>query len=277
MDLSSFQHSKLLQIFFIVVFTMVLHFAGHLLIAKFIRHAVKKAKGETRLDERKREDTVITIVRTTYVGLIWTLAVISMLGVIGVNVITLLTGAGIVGVFFGLSAQNTVKDFLAGIFILVEKQYRVGDIVTLSGGTTGINGASGTVEEITLRITKLRDDSGTLTTVRNGEPTIVTNKTFSYSSVLLDVTVTYNSDITKIEKTINHIGELMAKEEKWHDIITQPITFVRIDNFTDQGVVVRAIGKVAPARQWDVAGEYRRRLLEAFNKEPKITIAHIQA
>jgi moderate conductance mechanosensitive channel len=274
MDFSGLHGSKLFQIIIIVLVTLVLQFIGHLLIAKFVRKAVKKAKGETRLDERKREDTVITIVRTTYMGLIWSLAAVSILGTLGVNVITLLTGAGIVGVFFGLSAQNTVKDFLAGIFILVEKQYRVGDIITLSGGTTGINGATGTVEEITLRITKLRDDNGTLTTVRNGEPTIVTNKTFSYSSVLLDVTVTYNSDITKVEKTINHIGELMAKEEKWQDIITQPIKFVRIDNFTDQGVVVRAIGKVAPARQWDVAGEYRRRLLEAFNKEPKITIAH---
>lgn len=274
MDFSGLHSSKLFQIILIVLVTLILQFVGHLLIAKFVRKAVKKAKGETRLDERKREDTVITIVRTSYMGLIWSLAAVSILGALGVNVITLLTGAGIVGVFFGLSAQNTVKDFLAGIFILVEKQYRVGDIITLSGGTTGVNGATGTVEEITLRITKLRDDNGTLTTVRNGEPTIVTNKTFSYSSVLLDVTVTYDSDITKVEKTINHIGELMVKEEKWQDIITQPITFVRIDNFTDQGVVVRAIGKVAPARQWDVAGEYRRRLLEAFNKEAKITIAH---
>lgn len=277
MDFSGLHSSRLFQIILILLITLVLQFVGHMLIAKFVRRAVKKAKGETRLDERKREDTVINVVRATFTGLVWTLAVISILGVIGVNVITLLTGAGIVGVFFGLSAQNTVKDFLAGIFILVEKQYRVGDIITLSGGTTGINGATGTVEEITLRITKLRDENGTLTTVRNGEPTIVTNKTFSYSSVLLDVTVTYDSDIAKIEKTINHIGEIMAKEEKWQDIITQPITFVRIDNFTDQGVVVRAAGIVAPARQWDVAGEYRRRLLEAFNKEAKITIAHTQA
>lgn len=274
MEFSSLHGNKFFQIVLVILITFILHLIGHHLIAKFVRHAVKKAKGETRLDERKREDTVITILRTSYIGLIWTLAVVSILGVLGVNVITLLTGAGIVGVFFGLSAQNTVKDFLAGFFILVEKQYRVGDIVTLSGGTTGINGATGTVEEITLRVTKLRDDNGTLTTIRNGEPIIVTNKTFSYSSVLLDVTVTYDSDITKVEKTINHIGEVMAKEEKWQDIITQPITFVRIDNFTDQGVIVRAIGKVVPARQWDVAGEYRRRLLEAFNKDTKINIAH---
>ncbi len=267
-------NTTVIHILIVLIVAIILQVLGRQAIAHAVRHAVKRAKGETKLDEKKREDTIIAIARTTFVGLIWALAIISILAILGVNVFALLTGAGIVGVFFGLSAQNTVKDFLAGIFILIEKQYRVGDVVTLSGGTTGIQGATGTVEEITLRVTKLRDDSGRLITIRNGEPVIVTNETFSYSNVLLDITVTYDSDINHVEKIINRIGETMAKDEGWQEIIHQPIKFQRVDNFTDQGVVVRAIGIVSPASQWEVAGEFRRRLLEAARKDSKVKIAH---
>jgi small conductance mechanosensitive channel len=193
---------------------------------------------------------------------------------LGVNVSALLTGAGLVGVIVGLSAQNTVKDLLAGMFILLEKQYRVGDVITLSGGSTGPVGITGKVEEITLRITKLRAFDGTHITVRNGEPTVITNQTFSYASVVLDVSVTYDSDIAVVQKTMDGIGKELMAATKWKDMIIEPITFVRIDNFTDTGVVVRAVGTVSPASQWDVAGEYRRRLLSTFKTLPNVTLAH---
>ena len=198
--------NRLVHIAVVIVVAFILQFIAHHAIGPIVRKSVKRTKGETRLDEKKREDTIITIVRTTVIALIGLLALGSVLTILGVNVTALLTGAGIIGVFVGLSAQTTVKDLLAGIFILFEKQYRVGDIVTLSGGTTGMAGATGTVEEITLRITKLRDNSGRLITVRNGEPVVIINQTTSYSSIVLDINFTYESDISATQKIIDKVG-----------------------------------------------------------------------
>lgn len=274
--LLSLMKNDLFTIGLVILIALTLNFVSRHFINQFVRRMVKRAKGETRLDERKREDTVITIVRTTFAALVWILAVLVILSILGVNVPALLTGAGLIGVIVGLSVQNTVKDFLAGFFILMEKQYRVGDVIAVAGGTTGPNGATGTVEEITLRITKLRDDAGRLITVRNGESTVVTNKTNSYSSTVMDLVFSYDSDIGKIEKIINRLGKAIAAEPEWQDIITEPIRFLRVDSFTSDGVVVRAIGTVAPASQWEVVGEFRRRLLEAVAKETKVKLAHAE-
>ena len=190
----------LAQVALIIVGALIAQFIAHNSIDRLIRRSIKKAKGESKVDERKREDTVINVVSTTFTALLWMVAVSLILYTLGVNVTAMLTGAGLIGVFVALSAQATIRDLLAGVFILIEEQYRVGDIIQLSGGTTGVNGAGGKVEEITLRITKLRDDEGRLITVRNGDPSVVINKTFSFSSVVIDVDVTYDSDIAELEK-----------------------------------------------------------------------------
>lgn len=268
-------HNVLVQILIAVIVAGILQIVGHFFIEHTVRKAVKRGKGETKVDEKKREDTVIAIVRTTYTALVWISTVFIILTLLGINVAALLTGAGLIGVFVGLSAQNTVKDFLGGTFLLFEKQYRVGDTVSFAGGTIGPDGVSGTVEEITLRITKLRDLSGNLITLRNGDPTIISNKTYSFASTVLDVTVTYDSDIVAVEKMINTIGRDMAADEAWSERITHPITFLRVDSFSEAGVVVRAVGTVAPASQWDVAGEFRKRLLIASSKQAdKVKLAH---
>lgn len=266
--------NRLIRIAIIFACTWILQIVGKFVISRVVRQSVKRARGETSLDERKRENTIITIVRTTYVAVLWIIAICLFLTVLGVNVAAVLTGAGLIGVIAGLSVQNTVKDFLAGFFILTEKQYRVGDIISVAGGTTGVNGASGKVEEITLRITKLRDVNGTLTTVRNGEPTIITNKTYTYASTVMDIVFTYESDIKKTEEVINKLGQELALEEEWKGLITEPIRFLRVEDFSEKGVVVRIIGTVQPAAQWEVGGEFRKRLLEVIKKEPKVHLAH---
>lgn len=272
MDVSALLSNTIGRITAIILSAIILNFVGRPAVKILVRRSVKRAKRETMLDKRKRENTITNIVSTTFVALVWITAFCAILTTLGVNVAALLTGAGIIGVFVGLSAQNTVKDFLAGMFLLIEKQYRVGDTIMFSGGTVGSNGPSGVVEEITLRITKLRDINGQLITVRNGEPAIIANQTLNYATIVLDITVTYASNIGLVEQTVNKVGKRQAGLTKWHNVIERPMTFLRIDNFTDQGVVVRITGNVAPASQWDVAGDYRRLLLDAFAKTPKITL-----
>ena len=269
--------SKLVQIVAAILLALFLQFLIYHFTALIIRHLVKRAKGETKLDERKREDTIIAIIRATALFLLWFMTVCAVFTILGVNVAALLTGAGLIGVFVGLSAQNTVRDLLAGFFILLEKQYRIGDIVTLSGGTLGAFGplgVTGTVQEITLRITKLRDESGKLIIVRNAEPTVTFNQTTSASGIVLDLKFTYETNVDVAMKVINDVGTEMAKDTKWADYFSVPITAIRVDNFIDTGVVIRASGMVEPASQWEVAGEYRRRLLKTTAKHKDIHFAY---
>lgn len=268
--------NETVQIVLVILTALLVQAFARKFIAQLIRRAVRSHKFESRAEERKREDTIIKILGRTAGVIVWLVAFVSILGILRVNIAGLLTGAGVVGVILGLGAQSTIKDYIAGIFILVENQYRVGDIVTLSGGSTGVgvsgSGTSGVVEDISLRITKLRDLEGTLHIVRNGEASIISNRTFKHSSVVIDVNVAYDADIDQIELAMNGVGAELAAEDKWKPEFVEPIQFLRVDKFADSAVVARAVGKVVPAAQWDIAGEYRRRLLRQF-KEQGLTIA----
>jgi len=126
---------------------------------------------------------------------------------------------------------------------------------------------SGVIEDISLRITKLRDLDGSLHIIRNGEASVITNLTYKYSSVVVDVGVAYDSDIDLVEKTMNEVGKKMLEEPELAAVIKEPIKFLRVDSFSPSAVVIKTLGKVIPSKQWDIAGEYRRRLLSAFNKK----------
>lgn len=265
MWLETFFSNPIIQIILILAIAAALHSVSGTIIAKIVQRSINKHGRESRADNKKRADTISHIFGTTAGFLIWIIAAVMILGVFDVNLASIATGAGFLGIVIGLGAQATIRDYLAGIFILLENQYRVGDIVTLSGGTTGI-GTSGVVEEITLRITKLRDLDGTLNIVRNGEASIVTNRTINYSSVVLDVNVPYDVDIDAVERVMNQVGTKMTEDDAFKDEINEPIQFLRVDRFADSAVIVKAVGQVKPAMQWGVAGEYRRRLLKAFAK-----------
>ncbi len=253
----------------IAIVTVVAIIAHHLLnrlIGIILHKIVRTRRHETKADSDKRADTLSAVFGTTGGFLIWIIAAIIILGILKFDIAPIATGAGFLGIIIGLGAQATIRDYLAGISILLENQYRVGDIVTLTGGSMGM-GTSGVVEEITLRITKLRDLDGTLNIVRNGEASVITNRTFIYSSVVIDIGITYDSDIDKVEKVMNAVGKSMVDDEDFTKSIEEPIQFLRVDQFTESAVIIKAVGKVKPAKQWAIAGEYRRRILKEFKKE----------
>lgn len=254
------------QVGLILLIALILHYFSNLIVGNVMKLFVRREKSQTKIDAKKREDTLTSIFSTIVRLLIWAIAAMAILDSLNFNITSIAAGAGVVGIVVGLGAQTTIRDYLAGVFILLENQYRVGDVVTLSGGATGMIGTSGEVEEITLRITKLRGLDGTLNVVRNGEASIVTNRTFKYANIVIDVGVSYDSDIDMVEKVMNHVGRSIMKDEALAEDIFEPITFLRVDNFSPSSVDVRAMGKVKPAKQWAVAGEYRRRLLKSFAK-----------
>lgn len=266
MSLTDFITSPIVQIIFILIVAFVLQHTSTILVRNFVHRLLIRHDFETKIDRMKQEDTLRSVFKTALTLVIWLVAVSWVLVILHVNITQVAAGAGFLGIIVGLGAQATIRDYLAGIFILTENQYRVGDIVTLAGG--GVSQAtSGVIEDISLRITKLRDLDGTLHIVRNGEASIITNRTYQYSSVVIDVGVAYDSDIDLVEKTMNQVGMDMLQEPELALVIKEPVQFFRVDAFGPSAVIIKTLGKVTPAKQWDIAGEYRRRLLFAFNKK----------
>lgn len=175
--------------------------------------------------------------------------------------------AGLLGVAIGFGAQSLIKDFLSGIFIIVENQYRVGDIVD-------IEGAAGTVERVTIRSTVLRDTSGNVHFMPNGEVLHVINKTMGYSRVNFSLTVDPDTDVDRLVEVIDEVGVKLSKDENWKEKILEAPHFLNIGTFSDIALEVTVTGKTNPSQQWSVTGEMRRRLLKAFAKH-RIVLAHV--
>lgn len=266
--LSEVLQNQLVQILVLVVIALLLQIVAHTIIGYIVRRVVKRHRYATKADEEKREHTLIGIFRTAFAVLVWAVVIILALQKFNINIAALMTGAGLVGVVIGFGAQNTIKDFLAGMFVILENQYRIGDIITLDVGGSPVSGA---VEDITVRITKLRDLDGNLHIIPNGTATMVTNRSFDYANVNIDIGVGYDADIEKIKIIINEVGQSIAHDDVWARHTIEPIKFLRVDRFGEYTVTLKALGKVLPAMQWDVAGEFRRRLLIAFSKQ-KIVI-----
>lgn len=266
----SFFEYPAVQIIAVLIIAYVLHHFGGILVGNFVHRILARHTFEIESDRGKHESTLKSIFQTVISIFVFLTAIIIILTILHVDLVEVATGAGFLGIVIGIGAQNTIRDYLSGIFILTENQYRVGDVVTLAGGGVGQE-TTGIIEEITLRITKLRDIDGTLHIVRNGEASVVTNRTFKYSSVVIDVGVAYDSDIDLVEKTMNDVGKAMLRDRKFAEAIMEPIQFFRVDAFHDHAISIKMLGKVIPAKQWEIAGEYRRRLIVAF-RENDITI-----
>jgi small conductance mechanosensitive channel len=178
----------------------------------------------------------------------------------GVEIGPLLAAAGIVGLAFGFGGQYLIRDIITGLFIIIENQYRITDVVN-------INGISGSVENITLRKTTLRDMNGTVHHVPHGEIKIVSNLTKDFSRVNMNIGIAYNTNLEHVIRVVNEVGAELAKDPYFKEFITQPIQFVRVDDFADSALIIKVLGETKVLKQWEVAGEFRKRIKIAFDNE----------
>ncbi len=248
-----------IHVFSILLITWLISKVLHVLVSKAVRRLVPGDSFHLPSEEEKRENTLISIIQGFLSIFIWVAAFVYILYKFGVPIAPLVTGAGIVGVALGFGSQSLVRDIIAGIFIIAENQFRIGDVVDLGGYT-------GTVEGMTLRVTRLRQLDGTIHFVPNGEIKIASNKSKDYSMVDLKVHVGYNTEIDFLEQVINDVGLTLSLDENFKDHIIEPPQFLRIDDLSDYSVTVRILGKVYPKHQFLVAGELRKRLKQAFEK-----------
>lgn len=234
------------------------HFSGRLL-TRLVRRFIKQGN-QTKLSEEKRENTLIQVLSGAANIIIWLIALMMILSEVGIAIGPVLAAAGVAGLAFGFGGQYLIRDLISGMFIILENQYRAGDVVCFDK-------TCGLVEHITLRMTTLRDLNGTVHHVPHGEVHTVSNMSKGYSRVNLDIGVSYNSDIEHVIKVVNHVGQEMAEDAKWKDHILKAPAFLRVDDFADSAIIIKILGDTTPIMQWDVTGELRKRLKIAFDKE----------
>jgi len=214
----------------------------------------------TKSEREKRAKTLVNIINSAIKVFVYLVAFFMILKEVGVDIAPLLAGVGIAGLAIGFGAQTLVKDFLTGFFILMENQYRVGDVVK-------IGDHAGLVEKVNLRTTVLRDLEGVVHTIPNGEVQSVNNLTHGWSRVVLDIGVAYKEDVDKVMQVLRETGKKMREEKPYDQLMLEEPQVLGVDGFGESDVIIKMIAKTLPLKQWDVGRELRRRIKHAFDKQ----------
>ena len=237
----------------------------YLICRPIIRSVIKRLvshrmAGEDEAEIRQRTNTLSSVLVKIVGVIILVVAVITILPEFGVNITSLIAAIGIGGLAIAFAAQNLIRDFISGFFILLEDQYGIGDVVSIAG-------IAGVVEDITLRRTILRDLDANVHSVPTGKVELSTNMTKKFSRVNLNVSVGYGENLKHVIDIINKICQEMAEEPQWKDdFITTP-SVLRVDKLGDSGIDIKILGDTKPAKQWAIMGELRLRLKNAFDRE----------
>ncbi len=249
-----------IKILLIAAGTFILNRILAKIIDRAIRLAVVRDETMTVEAERQREDTLIRIFKGATGIVITIIAVLMILKEAGLDIGPMLAGAGIAGLAIGFGGQYLIRDIITGLFLIIENQYRIGDVVN-------INDRGGVVEDISLRKTTIRDIDGTVHHIPHGEIKIVSNLSKDFARINIDIGIGYDSDLEHVIKVINRTGEEMAADPYYKELIISPPKFLRVNEFGDSAIIVKILGDTKPLKQWEVAGELRKRLKIAFDRE----------
>jgi len=230
-----------------------------LFVMRYVVEKGKKRRSKGYLRQRSKTlGRVVTQAMGIFIILIGFFMILSELGM---DITPLLASAGVAGIVIGLAAQDAVRDFINGFTIMLEDHYNVGDIVMVSDLT-------GEVEEMGLRRTVLRDLKGILHVVPNGQIRVSSNYTRSISRAFFEVGVAYKEDLDRVMELVRQTWEKMAKAPKWKELIISKTPWIlRVEEFGDSGIIIRAVGDTRPMAQWAVLAELRRRIKRVFDDE----------
>jgi small-conductance mechanosensitive channel len=249
-----------LKILIIAAGAFVLNKLAKKLIERIIRIAVVGDKNISKEAEKKREDTLIRIFVWTINILILIIASLMILQEVGIPTGPILASAGIIGLAVGFGGQYLIRDLISGFFIILENQYRIGDVVNFDG--TG-----GSVEDISLRMTTLRDLDGTVHHIPHGDIKRVANLSKHFARINLDLGISYNSNLEHVIEVVNKTGNDLAEDPQYKEYILKPPQFLRVNDFADSSVIIKILGETKPLKQWEITGELRKRIKIAFDRE----------
>jgi small-conductance mechanosensitive channel len=256
---------KIGQIGFVLLIAIVLRIAARRLIRKITstaadRAAARSDKSVSVVLERRnpRASALGSVLSNAASVTIFGIAAAIILGDLGVNLAPVLASAGVLGIAIGFGAQNLVQDFLAGIFMLLEDQYGVGDVIA-------VGKISGTVEAVSLRITRVRDINGVVWHIRNGTIERAGNESQGWARAVVDFPVAYSQDIPQVRRLMLSTATGMWREPAWQGVILEEPEVWGVQSLTTDEVTVRLAARTAPLRQWEVARELRERLKSALD------------
>lgn len=249
-----------LRILAIIVIALFINKIITRLIDKMVRMAVVPNNHSSEEAERKREDTLIHIFSITAKIALFSMLILMVLEEFGVAIGPILAAAGIVGLAFGFGGQYLIRDIISGLFIILENQYRIGDIVKFEN-------LGGVVEKISLRMTTLRDLDGTVHHIPHGEIKEVSNYAKDFARVNLDIGISYDANLEHVIGVVNEVGNALAKDDQFKEFIIKAPQFLRVNNFADSSIMIKILGETLPLKQWEITGELRKRLKIAFDRE----------
>ncbi len=266
-----------LQILIIVLLAVAIRWISVAVLNRIIKRMAAQGRrerlGETRRAERTQElsevlmsqrrqqraEAIGALLRSVITATVLIIALLLILPILGIDVSPLLASAGVLGVALGFGAQSLVKDYLSGIFLVFEDQYGVGDLVDLGE-------AVGVVEDVTLRITRLRDLSGVVWYVRNGEILRVANQSQGWVLAAVDIPVAYDENLDKVRECINAVAEDMYGDPQYDDMLLGKPTYAGVESVSGEAVFIKVIAKAAPEKQIPLTRAIRARVKESFDR-----------
>jgi small-conductance mechanosensitive channel len=249
-----------IRIVVVLVIALVLLVIARRVIPKVISVRIPKIREESPDQLAVRSKTISGVMVQGVSAIIWAVAIVMVLSVLGVNIAPLIAAVGVAGLALGFAAQNIVRDYLHGFFIIMEDWYRVGEVAVVAG--TG-----GLVEDINLRRTVLRDLNGTKHFIPNSKIELASNLTREWARINLNVSVAYKENLNHVFRVINQVCQEFKDDPAWGpDMLTTPHV-ERVDNLGDNGIEIKILGETKPIRQWALTGELRKRLKDRFDEE----------
>ena len=227
---------------------------------RLARAAIIRGGHPADAETERRSDTIIAVIERSAGMAALLIGLLTVLPELGVNITAIVTGLGITGLALALGAQTLVRDGINGIFLLAEDQYRRGDVIRVADVT-------GTVEDITLRRTILRDQDGVVHSVPNGSIGVVSNYTRDFALVNVEVRVAYGEDLSRVTAVIERVGKELASDARWRQEIIEAPAARAVENVGDAGVTIIFSARTRPSARWQAAAELRRRLADAFLAE----------
>jgi len=237
----------------IVIVALVVVRAAGVVIAR-LEHRLGQAQAERDLEWQRRASTLGGILTRLVTVTVWFLAGLMLLRELSIDVVPILTGAGIAGLAIGFGAQNLVRDVISGFFMILEDQVRVGDVAR-------INGVTGVIEQVNLRTLVLRDGEGAVHVFPNGTVTALANLSKQFSNAIVDLRVAYGENLDTVFAVIREAGKSMEDDREWAPLLLSGIDVVGVESIADGFALVRAKFKTQPLNQGAVGNELRRRLM----------------
>jgi len=247
-----------LNIVIIAVGATIIVRAARLVIGR-LQHRLGYGDSDRDLEWQRRASTLGGILTRLVTVTVWFLAVLMLLRELAIDVLPILTGAGIAGLAIGFGAQNLVRDVISGFFLILEDQVRVGDIAR-------INGVTGIIEHVNLRTIVMRDAEGAVHVFPNGTITALANLSKQFSNAIVDVRVAYHANLDSVFEAVREVGASMQTDRSWAPLLLGPIDILGVESIADGAATIRVKFKTQPLNQGKVANELRRRLLTTFTE-----------